>query len=164
MTKSEVLTALTESRQKFLAAIDGFSEEEMTRPGVVGEWSVKDLLVHITRWEAELVKLLWQAAQGVKPTTVHFSRVEVDETNQRWFEESRSRPLALALQDFHSVRKQTIRRVKDLPEKSFSDPDYFPWLDGHPLWEWIAGDSFEHESEHVEDILRWRESRGGIEG
>lgn len=164
MTRSEILKALTESRQNFLAAINGISEADMSQPGVVGEWSVKDILVHLTRWEAELVKLLWQAAQGVKPTTIHFSGIKVDETNQRWFEESRSRPLALALQDFHGVRKQTIRRVKDIPEKSLSDPGVFSWLDGHPLWEWIAGDTFEHESEHAEDILRWRESRGGVEG
>jgi hypothetical protein len=164
MTKNEILTRLAESRERFLGVISNLSEEEMTRPGVVGEWSVKDILVHLTRWEAELVKLLWQAAQGVRPTTAHFSNIEVDETNQRWFEESRSRSLALALQDFHGVRKQTIRRVKDLPEKSLSDPGFFPWLNGHPLWEWIAGDSFEHESEHAEDVLRWRENRGGVEG
>jgi hypothetical protein len=160
MTKSEILNQLTASREKFLAAIENLSEEEMTQPGINGEWSIKDILVHMTRWEAELVKLLWQASQGRRPTTIHFGKADVDEINLHWFEESRARPLELALQDYHGVRKQTIRRVKDLTEQALTDTNAYPWLDGQPLWEWIAGDSFEHETEHLNDIINWTLNRG----
>jgi hypothetical protein len=163
MTKNEILARLAESREKLLATIDGLSEQEMTQPGVNGDWSIKDILVHLTRWEAELVKLLWQAMQGMKPSTLHFSHIEVDEINQRWYEESSSRPLDLAMQDFHGVRKQTIRRVKDLTDKLLTELKAYPWLEGQPLWEWIAGDSFEHETEHVEAVVAWRKNRGGVE-
>ena len=40
----------------------------MIQPGVVGQWSLKDILVHLTLWEAELVTLLFQARQGQKPS------------------------------------------------------------------------------------------------
>ena len=155
MNKSEVLVALEEGRDEFLQSIDGLSEEFMTQPGLNGDWSVKDLLVHLTRWEAELVKLLWQVGRGMKPTTLHFSQVPVDETNQRWYEESRARPLDLVLQDFHAVRKQTVRRVNELPEALLTDRKIYPWLEDQPLWEWIASDSYEHEAEHVGDVLAW---------
>jgi hypothetical protein len=156
MIKNDILIQLTESREKILAAIENLSEEEMIQPGMGSGWSIKDLLVHLTRWEAELVKLLWQAGQGIRPTTMHFSQLEVDEINQRWYAESRSRPLDLVLKDFHGVRTQTIRRVKDLTEQALTDPQHYPWLDGQPLWEWIAGDSYEHEAEHIADMLSWR--------
>jgi hypothetical protein len=35
-----------------------FSDEELTRPGVVGDWSIKDVLAHITDNERRLVKWL----------------------------------------------------------------------------------------------------------
>jgi hypothetical protein len=154
-----LLAALEESQRKFLLSIEGLSDEEMKLPGVNGEWSVKDLLVHLTRWEAELVKLLWQVGQGRKPTTLHFSLESVDEVNLRWFLESRARPLDLVLKDFHAVRKQTIRRVSELPDAALTDPKHYPWLDDQALWEWIAGDSIEHEAEHVEELRAWRANR-----
>ena len=156
MNKSELLEALKKGRQRMSDTIEDLSDEEMEAPGVMPGWSVKDILVHLTLWEAELVKLLWQASQGVKPTTVHFRDISVDETNARWHAENKTRPLDRTLVDFDGVRKQTIRRVESFPEKALTDPDYYAWLDGTPLWEWIAKDTFEHEAEHIPQIEHWK--------
>lgn len=156
MTKSEILTALNEGRERFLEAIEDLTPDQMKETGVVGEWSVKDTLVHLTRWEAELVKLLWQASQGQKPTSAHFSSSSVDDLNARWYQESRSRPLERILEDFHGVRAQTVRRVEDFSDEDLTDPKRYLWLNDAPLWEWIAGDSFEHEAEHGAQIRAWR--------
>lgn len=161
MTKTEIIAKLEEGREQFLDAIEGLSEDDMLQPGVVDEWSVKDILVHLARWETELVKLLWQANQGQKPTGALVSSDSVDELNARWYQESRARPLRLVLDDFHGVRTQTMRRVEELPEKAFNDLHYYRWLDNQPLWEWIAGDSFDHEAEHEAQIRAWRAERGG---
>jgi hypothetical protein len=157
MNKEAILKELETSQEDFLDAIEGLSEERLQQPGVVGEWSIKDLLVHLTRWEAELVKLLWQAKQGKSPSTAHFSNVAVDEMNERWFQESRPRSLEVALEDFHGVRNQTIRRVEDFNDKELTDPKRYPWLKDTPLWQWIAGDTFEHEAEHTDQIRTWRQ-------
>jgi hypothetical protein len=53
-----------------------------------------------------------------------------------------------------------MRRVEELPEKAFNDLHYYRWLDNQPLWEWIAGDSFDHEAEHEAQIRAWRAERG----
>jgi uncharacterized protein (TIGR03083 family) len=160
MNKPEILAALEESREAFLDAIEGLSEDDMQQSGVIPDWSVKDLLAHLTRWEAELVKLLWQAGRDQKPTSMHFASTNVDETNARWFNEYKSRALERVLEDFHSVRNQTLRRVDDLPEKAFEDANFYTWLGGEPLWKWVAGDSFEHEAEHAGQIRAWRERLG----
>lgn len=160
MKKAELIAALSRGRAEFLGEIKGLSQEDLLIPGVVGEWSLKDILVHLTRWEAELVKLLWQAKQGQKPTTVHFSQESVDEVNERWFLQSTSRPFDVVWDDFTTVREQTIRRVEAFGEQELNDPQYYPWLDGTPLWKWVATDSYEHEIEHLEDIRAWKGSKG----
>ena len=157
MNKEAILTSLEVSREDFLDAIEGLSDEILLQPGVVGEWSIKDLLIHLTRWEAELVKLLWQARQGKSPSSVHFSEVAVDAMNDRWYQESSTRSLEVALEDFHGVRNQTIRRVEEFTDKELSDPKSFPWLEDTPLWQWIATDSFEHEAEHAAQVRAWRQ-------
>jgi|DewCreStandDraft_4_1066084.scaffolds.fasta_scaffold167176_2 hypothetical protein len=160
MTQDEILDALEDQREKFLEAIDGLNEDQLTEPGVVGEWSVKDIMFHLTMWEAELVKLLWQAAQGAQPTTVHFGKTPVDELNAAWSALSRTRSLDQVIDDFAGVRKQTSRRVSAFKDQDLKDAQRFPWLKGHPLWEWIAEDSFKHEAEHTAQILAWRKAKG----
>lgn len=159
MNKKEILDRLESEHEHFLDALEGLSEDDLERSGVVGVWSIKDILIHISRWEAELVKLLFQARQGQKPTSMHFAQENVDQTNQAWYEESRHRPLRLALEDFHAVRNQTILRVEAFSDRDFTDPNRYKWAQGRALSEWIASDSFEHEAEHLEQILSWRKAQ-----
>jgi hypothetical protein len=156
MTKDEIFEALEDEREKFLDSIEGLSDEAMQEPGVIGEWSVKDILSHLIAWEAELVKLLWQARQGIQPSSVHFSSKSADELNAAWFEEFLARPLDRILADFLAVRKQTKRRVDAFSEIDFNDPLRYGWLNEFPLWTWVANDSFKHEAEHAAQIRLWR--------
>jgi hypothetical protein len=158
MKKDELLDALEDGREDTLEVIAGLSDEDLERPGCVGEWSVKDLLIHISRREAELVKMLWQIKQGQRPTSQQFAKTPVDEINRLWVEEYHQRPLELALDDFESVRRQTIRRVQAFSNAELTDPRRYPWQQERPLFDWIAEDSFRHEEEHSGQIRAWREA------
>ena len=94
------------------------------------------------------------------PGSAHFSGKSVDELNAAWYVEFQSRPLEPVQADFQAVRRQTERRVEAFSDKDLNDPGRYPWLKGHPLWEWVAGDSFEHEAEHAAQIRTWREQTG----
>ncbi len=156
MKMGELISVLTDGRKEFLNLIEDISRDEMEIPGVIELLSLKDLLVHLIRWEAELVKLLWQAKQGVKPTTVHFNQNSVDAINERWYQEGKLRAMEIVWKDFIGVRQQTLRRIQELAENELNDPQYYPWLKGKALWQWIAADSFEHEAEHAADIQAWK--------
>ncbi|HKZ53901.1 MAG TPA: ClbS/DfsB family four-helix bundle protein [Anaerolineales bacterium] len=161
MKTAELVAKLEQSREAFLQAVEGLAEEAMLEAGVVGEWSVKDILVHLMIWEAELVTFLWKTREGVRPATVHTQRdLDMDAQNARWYEEHKDRLLDRAWQDFHGVRRQTMRRVEAFTDEELNDPQRHAWLRGKPLWEWVASDSFEHEAEHAAQIRAWRERRG----
>ena len=159
MDKYELLKALEEGREQFMTLIEELSDEDMQLPGVIGEWSVKDTMIHISRWEAELVKLLWQVHQNQKPSSILLNDVNVDEINGRWYQESQSRPLRRVLDDFESVRLQTMLRVEDLTDQELTDNKRFPWLRGDPLWKLIAANTYEHDAEHTENLRIWMEKR-----
>jgi len=160
MTKDELLDALEDERERFLDTIEELSEDDMLQPGVVGAWSVKDILYHLVLWEAELVKILWRAAQGQKPTIIYEGDATVDEINAAWYEQGNSRPLEKVMDDFITVRIQTSTRIEAFKDKELSDPQLFFWLKDRPLWDWIAEDSFRHEAEHGAQIRAWRELKG----
>jgi len=152
MKKSELIAALEGGREKFLDLFSDCDDQQMLIPDADSGWSIKDILAHLTRWEAELVRLLWQVRQGQPPTTLHFSDVSVDEINAHWLGEDRSRSLEQVLQDFHGVRNQTIRRLESFIDNELFNLQQYSWLKGKALWEVIAGDSYEHEAEHAAQI------------
>lgn len=162
MRKEEIISKLSAGRENFLDAIQGLSDQVLITEKVTDRWTVKDILAHLTRWEAELVKLLWQAKRDKTPTTIHFDLSPVAEINEKWYLESRERDLDLVLSDFQGVRIQTIRRVKSFTSSELNDPQHSPWLDDKPLWLWIETDSYRHESEHEAQIRTWR-NKGGKE-
>lgn len=160
MKKDDLLNAMDEEREHFLDIIEGLDEDDFLQPGVVGEWSVKDILVHLTRWEAELVKLLWEVKQSQKITSAFLSTVPEDEINDAWYQASRDRLLQPVLDDFLGIRNQTIRRVEDFSEIDLTDRSRYSWMKDHALWEWIAGTCIDHEAEHGEQIQIWRQEKG----
>jgi hypothetical protein len=50
--------------------------------------------------------------------------------------------------------------VEAFSDADLNDPQRYPWLTNHPLWVWIAEDSFKHEAEHTAQIQSWRAGRG----
>jgi len=159
MQRDEVVKALKESRTQMEAALAGLTETQMTDPGVVGDWSVKDVLSHLIAWEAELVTLLAKARQGKPPQPPARSQKDIDELNAKWYKENKNRPLDRVLADFHGVRKQTLRQVEALSDEEINAPR--PWLRGEALLEWIEGDGFGHEAEHAAQIVEWRKMKLG---
>ena len=161
MKKDDLLIAMDEERERFLDIIDGLEENDILRPGVCGDWSVKDILVHLTRWEAELIKLLWQVKQGQKITSAFLSTAPEDEINDAWYQASRDRLLQPVMDDFLGIRNQTIQRLEEYSETALTDPSRYSWMKGHALWEWISGTCIDHEAEHGNQIKLWRQEKGG---
>ena len=159
MTNAELRAELEQSRAALEKLIGDLSEGELLRPAAVGEWSVRDVLQHLSIWEAEAIQFILGFRRGRRPPSERFTG-EVDALNAKWHAATRDRPLDRVLADFHAVRKQTLKQIEDLTEDELSRPKPFPWMKGRPLAEWIAEDTYLHEQEHAEQIRRWREGLG----
>lgn len=162
MDKQALLHQLETSRQELQALIDDLPEAAFDEPGVMDDWTLKDILAHISRWEGLCVTMLWKLRQGQPAARFDIKGEEqVDQLNEKWHQEDRERSLRLVLADFKGLRKQTIRRVQEFSDQELSEPDAFEELRGEPLWKWIAVDTFEHEQEHFAAIKGWLKNREG---
>src|SRR5690242_1709047 len=59
-SKAELLAALADAQAQFDAAIAGLDEAALVEPGVVGDWSVKDLIGHVAAWEQLVIESVAQ--------------------------------------------------------------------------------------------------------
>lgn len=155
MKKSELIESLEEERAELQEMLEDLPDTVLLEP-VMGSWTIKDILNHLTYWEGQTVTLLYQAMRGVpKPTTAHFSSESVDTLNLRWYEEGKARSLEMVWNDWLGVRKQLIRRVNELPEEDLNNPTRFTWLKEMPLADWIINECLDHEEEHADVIREW---------
>jgi hypothetical protein len=161
MTKQDTITALEASRREFLDAIDGLSPEQVLAPRTIGEWSVRDVLQHLSLWEAELVRLMLHVHQGRRPIGPAFTgaRPDYDAINLEWHAQTVHRPLERVLDDFHGVRRQTVRWIGEFSDEDLARVRPEAWLRQRSLAEWILSYAIEHEAEHTRAIKEWRAAR-----
>jgi hypothetical protein len=160
MTKRELLEAIQKGRAEFEAVLAGLTPEQMTAPGVMGEWSVKDTLGHIAVWESRLVTTLYAVERGATPKMFR-TQAEVDKANAESYAEQRDRPLDRVLSDFHGVHAQLLKRLEAARERDLTDPHRFKWMEDDPLEKLVAGDTFGHYVEHRPAIAAWRSRIAG---
>lgn len=156
MKKYELIEVLEDTHQELVEMLEDLPDSLMLEPGVCGNWSIKDILAHLTYWEGQTITLMFQLKRGIEnPNTAHFSSKSIDEINDHWQTESQSRPFEIIWDDFTKIRKQTIRRINELDEKDLVQTDRYPCLKGKSLIEIISNNSFEHDEEHADEIREW---------
>jgi len=157
MTKTELLAALNASRAELETELAALTEDQLIQPNTLEAWSVKDMLSHLTAWEAELVTALAKSRAGQTPKLSGGTPEADDAVNDQWYHENKDRPLDRVLADLRGVRKQTLRQVEALTESDLGAPK--KWLKQKPLLSYILSSTVEHEAEHIAHLRAWRASR-----
>ena len=131
-------------------------DTQMTTAGVNGDWSIKDIMAHITSWHHRLLGQLHVAMRNEKPTLPGITTdEEMHMLNEQFYQENKTRPLSEVLNDFHTSYRQIVESVQSMNEEDLIDPQRFAWMRGDPLWYLVAGDTYEHYLEHSQPIKDW---------
>jgi hypothetical protein len=155
MNLKDLTRALKESRAPYDELLKTLSTAELEQPGACGpEWSVKDVLSHLTAWEAEVVTQLAKARSGKPPTKVDYTPAETDAQNARWFEANKDRSLERVLADFQGVRRQLQRQLDGYADAGLKSRP--AWLKGKSIAEHVAEWVLEHDREHLAGLQTWR--------
>ncbi len=157
MTKDELIKNIETEWENLQAALDGLTEEQLHQPGVVGEWSVKDVLAHITAWQTRLITTLFKAEKGFVPDTIEGGPT-VDQLNEKFYREMKDRSFDQVWDDLDASYHQILTRLENWKDKDLFDPKRYKWMKGRPFAEYIAGDSHEHYAEHAAQIRDWRKT------
>ena len=127
-SKEQLLDALDNSREKLLIAIEPLSDEALQEKQAVGEWSVSDLLVNITAWEAELVTGLMRLGQNKRPDRLLEALKEPSTYDKERFAENQDRDLDQVFLDLQRVRIQVEEWILEFSERELTNPRRYPWL------------------------------------
>lgn len=159
MTKEKLLKEIKFERQRLEKTLERISAQQMITPGVVGDWTVKDLLAHITVWEKRMVHWLEQTIRDEVPEMLPPGMTwdDLDQWNEETYQKHRHRALDEVLSDFEFSYHKALSSVQEITEEDLVDPQRFPWREGRPLWIMVAANTSWHYKEHEETITAWLE-------
>ena len=153
MDKRGVLEHLTRARAALLDTIEGLTETDMATLPVAGDWTIKDILAHVSGWAAwDLAGV--EGVQAGKPPD--FSAIqEVDTFNARLVAERREWTLGRILAEMADAHAALQELLASMPDKDVfrAGPFRGPYWDSLAGWLQVA---WEHEGEHAAQIRAWR--------
>jgi hypothetical protein len=116
-------------------------------------WSVKDVLAHLAYWQRYAAALLLAAARGETPNLDGDD--ETERNNASVVAQYYQRSLAATMADWQAAREDLLELLEQTSDADLNDPNRFVWSDGRTLLDRIAGNSYDHEQEHIGQIREW---------
>jgi muconolactone delta-isomerase len=152
MEKIELLDTMRDRRAAWDALIAQADGERMTRPGVAGEWSVKDIVAHVTWAESETAQIL----QPRGSVGSQLWELPEDERNAVVFELNRDRPLSEVLAESAEVFRRLLDAVQALSQEDLNDAARFQDMPLSEIpWRIVVANSFAHYYQHMPAIRAW---------
>lgn len=149
MKREQLLARLDERWQEFKAAYSGLSENQLDVPGVVENWSVKDVLAHVNTWEEEALKYLPIVLRGKKPPLYAHLYGGLDAFNAKMSAEKRELSPAQVLERLDATHQKLVKYIQSVPESEFTTETKFRRR--------LRLDTYSHYPEHTKMIRVWRE-------
>jgi hypothetical protein len=148
MDKQQLLKRLETAWMAFKESYIGLSDAQLLEPAVMGDWSVKEILAHVTIWEEEALKYLPLIINGEKPPR-YVQYGGLDAFNAQMRAQKRSLALSEVLSQLDETHRQLISYIQSVPEEYFTRETRFR----HRL----RLDTYSHYPLHARAIQEWRE-------
>jgi hypothetical protein len=159
MKKAELLNWLQEKYQQWEGLLEQIGSSRMDQPGVNGDWSMKDIVAHLTGWNRWLVSRLHAAGRGEpEPPTPWPAQLQTDDEINAWiYESNRRRSVSEVLEEMDQVHQELLAIIEGLPDdvriERVEPAYYLVWVDEKRF---PAGEFFDHfHDDHEPDVRTW---------
>ena len=147
MENQRLVDELLAARAALLDELAAVAPESMTTPGLLGEWSARELIAHLGYWAGHAVEVI-HAAEEDRLEELGVDNPSVDEVNETVARVARETDLA-------TVRKREAASVEVLVERLRAlDPSLLAQRlsDGASLADGIREDGAAHYREHADEL------------
>jgi hypothetical protein len=153
MNRQQLLKQLDTAWTAFKESYAGLSDAQLMEPGVTGQWSVKDLIAHVTWWEEEALQHLPRILTGGRPPRYSLQYGGIDAFNAQMTEQTRGLSLADVLRQSEDTHQRLLAYIHSVPEEPFTRETHFRRR--------LRLDTYSHYPKHAKAIRAWRERSAG---
>lgn len=136
----------------FRESYEDLTDDQLLEPGVTGEWSVRDLIAHVTWWDEEAITHLPLILDGGGPPRYSVKYGGIDAFNALMTEQKRDLSLDEVQQEFQETHQRLVDYLLSLPPAEIMSNERFKRR--------LRLDTYGHYPIHTADIREWRERIG----
>jgi hypothetical protein len=160
-TKAVMIEKLQMERRRLEQDLESLTADQYVQAGVVGEWSVKDVLAHLADWETHMPKWLEAARRGEPVAEIEpgLDWKSFDAFNRRIYERHCHQTLEEVLDYFHSVHEQFMQMVTSMPEDEMLALGRYAFIGKGAVYDWLNSYA-NHDRWAKNKIRKWKTSLG----
>lgn len=140
-TKKALIEKIESERRLLEISIEGLSEAELIQPGAMGDWSVKDIMAHLSAWESRL-------EQRVRGEPEAGAELGTPAYNEHIYRENQDQPLAEVQAEFQQSHERVLALAQGL-----SPAEVRQW------WQAFAFNTHGHYRWAKTQVRRWVKRR-----
>ena len=161
-SKEQFLESTEAEHLALLDLLHSVPPEMQTVPGVWGDdWTVKDLLAHLTEWEQMFLGWFRCGLEGepFQMPAEGFKYNQVPQLNQKIWRQHRDEPLEVVVERFHDSYQEILGLAWGLSEEELLEPGHFAWTKKYPLTTYLGPNTDSHYRTAKKILKRWLRQR-----
>lgn len=155
-SKTQLLEQTRQTYDVLQAELDKLSPEQMVEGGIVGEWSVKDVLAHLMAWQQMCLDWYRAGKRGETPVTPSekYTWRQIPALNQEIYETHRERPLDDVIQEFNASHQRILAAIEDITDAELFTPKVYAWTKSTTLGSYLTSATCSHYAWARKEIRR----------
>ena len=146
-----IVDELKQSHVDLLESIDGLEPDQLEKKKAIGEWSIRDVVLHLAMWEGEVLKALAIWRMGHKVDWIYVG----DEKNQLkfnkfWIDTMTYLSAEDVIRLFNLTHSAIVADISAIPEEIWKQRGGIPG--------WIGNITTEHNRGHIDKIRAYRKT------
>jgi len=154
--RTRLLKRLDAAWTAFRESYAGLPDAVLLEPGVTGNWSVRDVIAHVTWWEEEALEHLPLILAGGRPPRYSTTYGGIDAFNKLKTEETKGYALSVVLRRQEETHRRLLALIDRAPDEELAG--------GARFRRRLKLDTYGHYPKHTEAIRKWRERRAARDG
>jgi hypothetical protein len=164
--KQQLIQQLRDAYNDWEEALAGLTDEQITRPLKPSDLPIKDVIAHLWAWQQISVARIEAALEGREYHRLGWPEElgadldeDVDKTNAWIYETNKNRPWPSVYEDWRSQFLRYLDLSQQVPEEDMLGQGKYKWMGSWALADSMQG-SYEHHTEHLEQLHEWLGQNG----
>lgn len=136
-----ILQDISKTWLELMRSMRGLSDEQIEKPGTIGDWSVKQVMGHIAFWDAHAIDEVKTLEAGQESADATADDWDLDRANAGRAADDAGREVSSVKVEMDSTHQKLMDLLEVTPVLSRDV---------------VKNDTYEHYPEHTEAIRAWR--------
>ena len=151
--RRRLLGELDLERNQLVRNIETCRIRDIERP-IIGQWSLKDIVGHVSSWEAEAVTALRDTLEGRRPGLLDFDQANIHAWNEDHVERKRSLNFWSVLEQLNSGRERLLELLAQFSDQDLGEEGRVPNR--------LVRSLVEHDRDHWHHIAAYLAGMSGV--